>query len=50
MRLILCSRDRMPAINCADELRMSMDQNEILLALQVNSEIYFFFNMITYCL
>ena len=38
MRLILCSRDSLPAINCVGELHMSVDQNEILLALQVNSE------------
>jgi hypothetical protein len=39
MRFILCSSDRLPAINCAGELHMSVDQNEILLVLQVNHEI-----------
>jgi len=44
MRLILCSRDRLPEIiNYAGALHMSVDQTDILLALQVNSEIYFFF-------
>jgi len=40
MKLILCSRDRLPEIiNYTGELHMSVDKTEILLALLVHSEI-----------